>query len=110
MSDRPGITDPAPGSVLDYSSGTVTFRWSQGGAPDVKKWWFSLGPEDGQWTIRNQDKQTKTTETIPVSDLPTSGKVWAQVYGTVAGKDANGNLIPDEDEIINSDPVWWNCP
>jgi hypothetical protein len=103
MSDKPVITDPAPGTTLDYSNGAVTIRWNENGGPHVKKWWLSVGTSDGLWNIRNSDKQKDDQESISVDDLPASGKVWD-------GKDKDGNLTPDHDEEIQSDPVWWNCP
>jgi len=109
MSDRPVFTDPTPGTELDYSNGSVTFRWSENGGPHVKKWHLSVGTQEGFWNIRNNTKNKDEEEPILVSELPTSGKVWAQVYGKVDGKDDNGNLT-SEDEEIQSDPVWWNCP
>lgn len=109
MSDRPLITDPEPGTTLDYSGGEITIRWTANGGPSVKSWWLSVGKEEGNWNIRNRDKQKDEEETIPVGELPTSGKVYAQVYGKVDGKDAVGNPT-GEDEEIQSDPVWWSCP
>ena len=109
MSDRPVITDPPPGTTLDYSSGAVTIRWNETGGPHVKSWWLSVGTSDGLWDIYNRDKQKDDQESISVSVLPNSGKVWAQVYGKVDGKDMFG-ILTGEDEEIQSDPVWWNCP
>lgn len=110
MQDGPVITDPAPGTTLDYSKGTVTIRWIENGGPKVKNWMLSVGRKDGLWDIiRNKDKQKDQKEDIPVDQLPTSGKVFAQVYGKVDGKDKDGKST-GEDEEIQSEPVWWNCP
>jgi hypothetical protein len=107
MPDRPTIITPTPGTTLDYSKGKITFRWTESEGPHVKNWWLSIGTKDGLWDIRNLDKGKGEEETILVEELPTSGKVYAQIYGKVDGKDDKGKPM-GEDEEIQSDPIWWN--
>lgn len=109
MPDRPIIINPTPGTTLDYSKGKITIRWTESDGPHVKKWWLSVGTKDGLWDIRNLDKVKSEEETIPVNELPTSGNIYAQVYGNVDGKD-DKDKPTGEDEEIQSDPIWWNSP
>lgn len=108
MANRPIFIDPEPGTTIDTTDGEITFRWTASDGPHVKAWWLSVGGADGAWDIRNKDKQKNEEETISANDLPKQGRLYAQVYGKVDGKDALGNPTGHDDEI-QSDPVWWNC-
>jgi hypothetical protein len=114
MEDRPMITHPKPETTLDYSQGKITIRWSRPNDPPIKSWWLLVGTRDGLWDIRNRENDDdkgkhEEEETIPIAKLPKSGKLYAEVFGAVDGKDKNGKTT-GMDEEIHSDPVWWNCP
>ncbi|HVF62701.1 MAG TPA: hypothetical protein VNE58_01745 [Casimicrobiaceae bacterium] len=77
----PGITSPAPGSVLPVAS--VTFNWTANGTA-VTEWWLQVGSSMGASNYHNSGSLGTLSRTV--AGLPTNGApVWVRLWFKVNG-------------------------